>query len=59
VQIAKKYNIQLLPIVYKNNPANDLGNPDQQDQYKQWLTSSVQHFTGTPMGPHSLLTVIV
>jgi hypothetical protein len=46
VQIAKAYNIQLLPIIYKNNPSNDLGNPDQQNQYKQWLASSVQHFKG-------------
>ena len=46
VQIAQHYQIQLLPIVYKNNPSTDLGNSSQQDEYKQWLTRSVQHFKG-------------
>jgi hypothetical protein len=46
LQIAKQHNINLLALVFKNNPANDIGTQDQRNAYKQWLASVVQRYKG-------------
>jgi hypothetical protein len=44
VQLAKAYHIQLVAIVYKSDPPNDLGTQAQRNAYKSWLAQAVQRY---------------
>jgi hypothetical protein len=47
VPLIDEYNIQLLPVVKKTDPLEDLGTPEQQETYRQWLTEVVTRYQGT------------